>query len=119
MHKMTTTSSTVLDGLYGLGERLCLALEAGDIDAVVQLVEERGALVEQLQRFAHPTEADPAWQAQAAALQAQHEAIVEAAAAHEQRLEAALEALGHVKHARARYHERPSRAPILNKNLCV
>ena len=117
--QQTTTSSTVLDGLYDLGERLCLALEAGDLDAVVRLVEERGVLVEQLQRFAHPSEAAPDWQARAVALKQQHQAIVEAAAAHEQRLAAALEALGHVKHARARYHERPSRAPILNKNLCV
>ena len=115
----TTTSPTVLDALYGLGERLCLALEAGDIDAVVRLVEERGVLVEDLQRFAHPAEADPDWRKHAAAFEQQQRAIVEAAAAHEQRLEAALEALGHVKRARARYTERPTRTPILNKNLCV
>jgi len=115
----TTTSSTVLDGLFSLGERLCLALEAGDVDAVARLIEERGVLVEQLHRFAHPADADPDWQELAAAFGQQHHAIVEAAAAHEQRLEAALEALGHVKHARARYNERPSRAPILNKHLCV
>lgn len=115
----TTTSSTVLDALFSLGERLCLALEAGDVDTVVRLVEERGVLVEDLQRFAHPAEIDPDWRQYAAAFKQQQRAIVEAAAAHEQRLAAALEALGHVKHARARYGERSTRAPILNKNLCV
>ena len=115
----TTTSSTVLDGLFSLGERLCLALEAGDVDTAARLVEQRGVLVEELQRFGHPSEADPDWQAQAVAFQQQQQAIAEAAAAHEQRLEAALEALEHVKRARARYGARPGRAPILNKNLCV
>ena len=113
----TTTSPNVLDGLYALGERLCLALEVGDVETVALLMQERGALVERLQDFAHPAEVDPDWQRHASALQQQHHAIVDAATAQKKQFEEALEALGHVKRARARYNERPARAPILNKNL--
>ena len=114
----TATSPTLLDGLYALGERLCLALEAGDVETFACLMQERGALVERLQSFAHPADVDPDWQQHASALQQQHHAIVKAATARKEQFEEALEALGHVKRARARYHKRPARASILNKNLC-
>lgn len=116
MHPETTPPSDLLDRLLGLGQRLCHALEAGDVAAVERLVDERGTLLEGLKHSALPTEAE---RPKAEALRAQHRAIEAAAAAHQQRIQAALEALGQVRQARARYARQPNRPPILNKNLSV
>lgn len=116
MHPETTPSSDLLERLFGLGQRLCHAFEAGDVDAACRLVEERGTLLEALQSCPPP---GAALRRQAAALAQQHHAIAAAAAAHEQRIQAALEALGQARQASAQYASRPVRPPILNKNLCV
>ena len=108
----------LLDGIYALGERLRAALEEGDVDAVVDLVDQRGVLVERL-RALEP----PAWGAgegneRAALLRQQHEAIVTAATAQEQRLVAAQGVLRQVQQARVQYGGRLALPRFLNKNLC-
>lgn len=107
----------MLDEIFTLGESMRTALEADDMDAFFALLDQRGALVEQLDARRAP--AGDVLAGRADALARQHTALAVSIQAQQQRLAEALNTLAQVKQAKDRYGKRraaPTR--ILNKNLC-
>ena len=109
---------TLLDGIYALGERLRAALENGAVDILVDLVNQRGALVERLSALAPPTWVAGERNEQAALLKRQHATIIAEATAQEQCLVAAQGVLKQIQQAKAQYSRRSAPARFLNKDLC-
>ena len=93
------------------------ALEADDMDAFFALLDQRGALVEQLDARKAPK--GELWARRADALAQQHTALAASIQAQQQRLAEALNTLAQVKQAKDRYGKRRTTPPrILNKHLC-
>ena len=109
---------TLLDGIYALGERMRAALENGAVDTLVDLVNQRGALVEHLSALAPPTWVAGERNEQAALLKRQHATIIAEATAQEKRLVAAQGVLKQIQQAKAQYSRRSAPARFLNKDLC-
>ena len=93
----------LLNAIHTLGEHMCAALDADDVEAFATFARERGQLVEQLGRYRHPSELGPGWEAAAAALARQHVALDAAMCACEARIEGALGGLGRLKEAHRSY----------------
>ena len=110
--------STLLDGIYALGERVRAALENGPVDTLVDLVNQRGALVERLSALAPPTWVVGEKDEQAARLKRQHATIIAAATEQEQRLVDAQGVLKQIQQAKTQYSRRSAPARFLNKDLC-
>ena len=110
--------STLLDGIYALGERVRAALENGTVDTLVDLVNQRGALVERLSALTPPTWVAGQENEQAALLKRQHATIIAEATAQEQRLVAAQAVLRQIQQAQTQYSRRSAPARFLNKDLC-
>lgn len=109
---------TLLDGIYALGERLHAALEGGDVETVVDLVNQRGVLIERLSALAQPSWGAGEGNEQAALLDRQHATIVAAAMVQEQRLVDARGVLRQLQQAKAQYSRRSAPPRFLNKDLC-
>ena len=109
---------TLLDGIYALGEQVRAALDNGAVDTLVDLVNERGALVERLSALERPTWVAGEKDEQAALLERQHDTIIAEVSAHEERLVDAQGVLKQVQQAKAQYSRRSAPARFLNKNLC-
>ncbi len=109
---------TLLDGIYALGEQLRAALENGAVDILVDLVNQRGALVERLGALAPPSWVDGEKDEQAALLKRQHATIIAEATAQEQRLVDAQGVLKKIQQAKTQYSRRSAPARVLNKDLC-
>jgi len=110
-----TDHTTLLNAVYALGERLRAVLEAGDVDIFADLVDARGALLEGLD--ASSLAAPDEWRQLAALLHEQQAALMIAAAAHEQRLQAAQRTLKQLKQASTQYRKRRERPRILHEHL--
>ena len=109
---------TLLDGIYALGEQVRAALENGAVDTLVDLMNQRGALVERLSTLASPTWVAGEKDEQAALLKRQHDTIIAEATAQEQCLVDAQGVLKQIQQAKAQYSRRSAPARFLNKNLC-
>ena len=112
-----TAHTTLLDGIYALGEQVRAALEADDVDAFVDLVEQRGRLIEQLGALDPPAPGAEDLTEQAARLKRQHAHIGAATAAREKRLVVDQGTLKQVQQARVQYGGHRERPRFLNKNL--
>jgi hypothetical protein len=112
------THNSLLDGIYALGEQLRGALETGDIDAFVELVDQRGVLVDRLHALTPPPRGDKAIAKYAEQLNQQYAAILAATAVQEKHLEAAQGTLKQVQQAKTHYRGRRERPRFLNKDLC-
>jgi hypothetical protein len=112
-----TTTPNLLEAVYAVGQQMCSALHADDLETFFGLVQERGTLLEKLHRYAHPAEIDPNWERTAAALAQQQTLLNEALADQEQRMSEALHALERFKDARTVYAQRPARGVVLNPVL--
>ena len=109
---------TLLDGIYALGEQLRAALENGAVDTFVDLMNQRGALVERLSALAPPTWVAGERDEQAARLKRQHDTILAAATVQEQHLVEAQGVLKQIQQAKTQYSRRSAPARFLNKDLC-
>lgn len=108
----------LLRAVHALGEQMCAALRDDDLDAFFGFVEQRTALLEQLQAYTHPSEVDPEWETTATALAAQHDVLTAALAGQERRMSEALRALERFKDARHRYGAQPNPRPgILGRHF--
>lgn len=112
-----STPPTLLDALYGVGERMYEALAAEDLDTFFSLVHERGTLLDELRTYDHPADVDPRWEARAAALAEQHRVLSDAVAAHERRLGASLAAVERYHAAQQHYRQRPRSGTILGNHV--
>ena len=109
---------TLLDGIHALGEQLRAALENGAVDTFVDLMNQRGALVERLSALAPPTWVAGEKDEQAARLKRQHATLLASATVHEQRLVDAQGVLKQIQQAKTQYSRRSAPARFLNKDLC-
>ena len=111
-------TDTVLERIYAVGEQLRTVLEGRDVEAFVQLVEERGALVERLHGLERPTAPVPtAWRERAALLKKQYTDVMAEASVQQQQLADAQGVLNQVRQAKARYSNHRTPPRFLNKNL--
>ena len=85
---------------------------------LVDLMKERGALVERLSALEQLTWVAGEKDEQAALLKRQHDTIIAEVTAHEERLVDAQGVLKQVQQAKAQYSRRSAPARFLNKNLC-
>ena len=108
----------LLDGIYALGERLRVVLDTGDLDAVVDLLSQRGVLVDRLGALEPLAWGDGDGNERATLLEQQHAAIVAAATVQERRLVAAQSVLKQVRQAQTQYGGRRALPQFLNKDLC-
>ena len=109
---------TLLDGIYALGEQVRAALDNGAVDTLVDLMNERGALVERLGALERPTWVAGEKDEQATLLKRQHDTIIAEATVQEQHMVDAQGVLKQVQQAQAQYSRRSAPARFLNKNLC-
>lgn len=107
----------LLQTICDLGERMCTALGADDLDTFFGLMQERSLLVEELKAYESPADVDPDWRHTAAALEAQHKVLAEAMAAQEQRVGEALSALHRYDTARDSYTAPDSPSSILHRDV--
>ncbi len=109
---------TVLDGIYALGEQVRAALDNGAVDTLVDLMDERGALVERLGALERPTWVAGEKDEQAARLKRQHDTIIAEVTVQEQHLVDAQGVLKQIQQAKTQYSKRSAPARFLNKDLC-
>ena len=109
---------TLLDGIYALGEQLHAALENGAVDIFVDLMNQRGALVERLSVLEPPTWVAGEKDEQAARLKRQHDTIIAEVTVQEQHLVDAQGVLKQIQQAKTQYSRRSAPARFLNKDLC-
>lgn len=103
----STTSFLLLQHLHDLGLRVHEALAAGDLEDVQTLLHRRGDALARLQEHPTPTPVPPAWNALAAAIAEQQEALLQHLRSLEQQL---TETLGTVSqyHRAQRGYARPA-----------
>ena len=83
--KESPDSPSLFARIYRLGEQLRAALEAERFESAAALVQERDLLVQRLEAFHHPSEVDASWTQWRNQLAAQHEALIDAFATHNER----------------------------------
>lgn len=108
---------SLLRKIYDKGQEMASALQNDQVEPYFQLVEERGTLLEELDRYEHPSEIDPDWQEIATALQEQYQVLTTAIAAQERRMQEELAAVQRYKGASRSYQPSARPAQILNQNL--
>ena len=107
--------SPLIQSILDLGDRLYEALMQENLDAFLQHLSERTALIDALHDAARipPAEREEI----ASRLVRQQRRLEEALARHETRLSEALVRLTTHRTAHQTYHRRPPRRTLLNKNL--
>lgn len=110
-------ATNLLEDLLAVGEQMKKALDGGETDAYLELLEKRGTLLDAISAYPHPSEIDPNWKTTAAALSGQHDQLVEAAEAQCRRMQEALTRMKQVEGARRSYRQASGRRNILNENL--
>lgn len=115
-----TPSNDLFDAVYEIGQRMCAALDAGELELFFELVHERGTLLESIQNSVQPAEIDPEQRRRmGAALAEQQQQLVTAAAAQHRRLGEALVEIERFKSARQQYRQQPRGGRILSEHLSV
>lgn len=107
----------LLDELTALNERLCQALQGGDVAAFAAGLVDREGLITALAAYGHPAHLTPDWMAYRITLAAQHQRLEAALARQQARLQEASGTFSRYHRARRSYRATPQAARILNKNL--
>ena len=110
---------TLLDDLFALGEKMHSALESERLDDYLELLTQRGTLLDILSGYEHPSQIDADWHSIAGRLAKQHELLMQAASEYEERMRDSLVRLERTKGAGRSYHAAPARKNILNENLRI
>lgn len=110
-------SDDLLEKIYALGENMRVALESEDVEAFYTLVEERGALLDQLNACANPLERSDAWNQIAERMREQHRILTDALARQEMRLQNSLGSLNRYKGAQRSYAGIEPRGTILRNHV--
>jgi hypothetical protein len=110
---------TLLDDIFDTGERMRSALESERLDDYLDLLTQRGTLLDTFNEFEHPSQIDAEWHSIAAKLAEQHELLMQAASEYEERMRESLVRLERTKGAARSYHAVPARKHILNENLRI
>lgn len=110
--------AALLPAILRLGENLCDALDAGDLEAVERITTERGAMIERLNAQAASVRAGTDWAAYGTALREQHHRLAQRMQAQETRLNDRLGEARAFRVAKQRYGPADTgRSRFLNKNL--
>lgn len=109
----------LLEDLLAAGRSMQNALERGRLERFFELLDERSALLDDLFASRHPSDITAEGKVRASELAAQHDALMEAAVAQQQRMEDSLNRIEQVKAARRSYSASPGRSSILDENLRV
>lgn len=112
-------SPSLLQNLLDVGEKMKNALEQGQVDTYLALLDDRGTLLDTLLIYRHPSEVDPNWAEMASALSLQNDALMDIALSQRQRMQDAINRIEQVRDANRSYLQTPGRSNILNENLRV
>lgn len=112
-------SPGLIRDLYEVGENMRAALREDDTDRYLELIEERGTLLDKMRRYDHPSQIDENWRELADVLRTQQSELMEEALQQERRIQEALGRLEQLKSAGRSYQEVSPRRNILDKNLRV
>ena len=107
----------LLHQIFDVGEKMRSALESDQIDEYLELLAQRGTLLDSLQGYKHPSQIEPEWQPICEAIAGQHELLTAALADCESRLQDELLKLGKTKGARRSYNPPQESRKILNEDL--